>query len=302
MEDLKDSSSSNSNRTSPSVAVTRSGDGDGDDHLVVGAPLSAEAAADAKTATGGGSDGVPKSPRGARLVCAVCRTKAAAKSCAFQCCSGCCPSSTTSASSSSSLSRHEEEEAGGGAPNDAAEKAATHDDKADSSSSSAAAIAVAAAAPSSAARVCEYHQRARVQSEFRKRVLDGTTPAQLLAKQIRARQLPPGRFREKRFAYQGDTVRIWDWSAFASSHPKALEEAVRKSAKRRKQTMRHPPHNDDNNDHPALKRNDSNAHRTGATAKRRPRRQDRFRQFLDARLAETKHPPQAALDSSSAVM
>jgi hypothetical protein len=231
---------------------------------------------------------VQRSPRGAKLVCAVCRTKAAAKSCAFQCCSGCCPSS-----SSSSLSRHEE--AGGGEPHDAAVNFATHDDK--DSSSSAAAIAVAAAAPSSATRVCEYHQRARIQSEFRKRVLEGTTSAQLLAKQIRARQLPPGRFREKRFAYQGDTVRIWDWSAFGSSHPKALEEAVRKSAKRRKQTMRHPPHG--NNDHPVLKRNDSNTHRTGATAKRRPRRQDRFRQLLDARLAETKHPPQAALDSTS---
>jgi hypothetical protein len=286
MEDLKDSSSSsssNSNRTPPSVAAPRSGD---DDHVVL--PPSAASFAGG----GGSSDGVPKSPRGAKLVCAMCRTKAAAKSCAFRCCSGCCPSSTMSASSSLA---HHEEEAGGGAPSDAAENAATHDDKADSSPS-AAAIAFAAASSSSAAaaaaRVCEYHQRARVQSEFRKQVLEGSTSAQLLAKQIRARQLPPGRFREKRFAYQGDTVRIWDWSAFASSHPKALEEAVRKSAKRRKQTVRHPPHNV-NNDHPALKRNDD-AHRTGGTTKRRPRRQDRFRQFLDARLAETKHPPQAA--------
>jgi hypothetical protein len=301
MEGLKDPSSSSSyfsNRTSSSVAAPRSGDDDGEYHLV-GAPLSAEAAADAQTATGGGNDGVPRSPRGAKLVCAMCRTKAAAKSCAFQCCSGCCPSSTLA--SPSSLSRHEEE-AGGGQRQDAAENVATHDDK--DSSSSAAAIAFAAAAPSSssaaaaaaaaAARVCEYHQRARIQSEFRKRVLEGTTSAQLLAKQIRARQLPPGRFREKRFAYQGDTVRIWDWSAFGSSHPKALEEAVRKSAKRRKQTMRHPPHgNDDNNDHPAANTNDD-AHRTGATATRRPRRQDRFGQFLDARLADTKHPPKAA--------
>jgi hypothetical protein len=73
----------------------------------------------------------------------------------------------------------------------------------------------------------------REQAQVRAQILEGTAPAQLLAGQIRSKLLPSKRFREKSFVYQGDTVRVWDLREFASRHPKAADDAVRKSLRRR---------------------------------------------------------------------
>jgi hypothetical protein len=80
---------------------------------------------------------------------------------------------------------------------------------------------------------CDSHRRPRAQQAWREQVLAGTTQVQILAAAKRAHRLAPGRFREAGFAYQGDTVVIWDVRQFART-ARWREEAVRKSVRRRR--------------------------------------------------------------------
>jgi hypothetical protein len=79
---------------------------------------------------------------------------------------------------------------------------------------------------------CEKHKKLREIALFKEHILAGTTDIQLLAKEKRAKLLPPGRFREPGFVYQGDTVVIWSLREYMRN-PKWREDAVRKSNRRK---------------------------------------------------------------------
>ena len=82
---------------------------------------------------------------------------------------------------------------------------------------------------------CQVHSKAKAQRNWKEQVLAGTTEIQILAKELRRRRLPPGRFRETRFLFSGDTLRLWDLRAICQN-PKLKESILRKS-RRREQTI-----------------------------------------------------------------
>lgn len=83
---------------------------------------------------------------------------------------------------------------------------------------------------------CERHQKSREQAAWKDQVLAGTTDVQQRAKVLRNKALQPGRFREPGFAFQGDTVVIWNVREYAANS-KWREDAVRKSLRRQARRM-----------------------------------------------------------------
>lgn len=78
---------------------------------------------------------------------------------------------------------------------------------------------------------CESHRKPKANALWKAQVLEGTTDTQLLVKQIRSRAVCKGRFREKGFRYQGDTIVIWDLRQYMRNQ-KWRDDAIRKSARR----------------------------------------------------------------------
>lgn len=78
---------------------------------------------------------------------------------------------------------------------------------------------------------CEAHRESREQAQWREKLLAGTTDIQLRAKEKRSKLIKKGRFREKEFAYIGDTVIIWNIHEYMAN-PKWKEDALRKASRR----------------------------------------------------------------------
>ena len=85
---------------------------------------------------------------------------------------------------------------------------------------------------------CSVHIEAREQAKWKDQVRAGTTPLQLQAKDKRSKKIPPGRFKESKIGYLGDTVVVWDLHQYMAN-PAWREDAYRKSKKRQARQLNH---------------------------------------------------------------
>lgn len=85
---------------------------------------------------------------------------------------------------------------------------------------------------------CASHAELREQNHYRDQVLAGNNPIQLLAKEKRAKAIPPGRSKEPGFSFLGDTVVIWDLCQYMAKK-EWREDALRKTKKRKARQLNH---------------------------------------------------------------
>jgi len=85
---------------------------------------------------------------------------------------------------------------------------------------------------------CATHNETRENHLWKEHVLAGTTDTQKQAKEIRAKAIPPGRFKESNFSYMGDSVVLWDIQQYFSNDT-WREDALRKSNKRKTRQFNH---------------------------------------------------------------
>ncbi|GKY93210.1 hypothetical protein MPSEU_000288800 [Mayamaea pseudoterrestris] len=80
---------------------------------------------------------------------------------------------------------------------------------------------------------CVPHKRTRDQALLKTQILQGTTPIQLRAAEIRSRRIPDKRrfVKEPGFLYTGDTIMIWNVREFLSNS-KWKDDAIRKCLRR----------------------------------------------------------------------
>jgi hypothetical protein len=85
---------------------------------------------------------------------------------------------------------------------------------------------------------CSTHAEVREQQQYRELVLAGQAPTQILAREKRAKAIPPGSSHEPGFSYLGDTVVVWDLHQYMAN-PVWREDALRKTKKRKARQLNH---------------------------------------------------------------
>ena len=123
---------------------------------------------------------------------------------------------------------------------------------------------------------CATHKEVREKEKWREQVLAGTTPTQLKAKEIRAKAIPKGRFKETDFNFLGDTVLVWDTHQYMDN-PMWREDAIRKSKKRKLRQL----NNELANSSAASSSANDGIHSSNAAVGRKMSRKKRFEQTME---------------------